>query len=309
MPTTLLPQEAPSLSRISDEEIQKRLDACPKLSSLQSVNQALISLVNAEQSLTSQIAEIIRRDPSLSARLLRMVNSVYFGLSADIMNIEEAVFFLGLRQIRELSRATPVIEDLSRLQSTRFAPQLWKSLWAHSLGTAIITREILQSAPVLVDEETSYLVGLLHNLGKIIMGHAFPEHLMKIINTQAQTPAEVFALEREIIGWDHAQIGGYFLEHHHLSDEIVTAVRYHNEPDLAPRHQALAAAVQVADYMVRHVGIAGGFEQVEPVAAGAWVKLPGWKILYGRETPESKIGRASIENTLDRLPEMLGGLL
>src|ERR1700684_3910105 len=105
----------------SDHELRRRLDPCPKLASLESINRQLTSLVNSEQSLTSQIADIIRRDPSLSARLLRMVNSVYFGLSANISSIEEAVFFLGLRQLRELSRATPVIEDLTRLQSsTRF---------------------------------------------------------------------------------------------------------------------------------------------------------------------------------------------
>lgn len=93
----------------SEEEIVRRVNACPKLASLQSVNRALSDLVRSDASLSSQIAEVIRRDPSLSARLLRMVNSVYFGLSTRVNNIEEAVFFLGLRQIRELSLATPVI--------------------------------------------------------------------------------------------------------------------------------------------------------------------------------------------------------
>src|ERR1700750_1800756 len=95
----------PSARLYSDAEITKRIDACPKLASLQSINRALAGLVNSEQSFNSQIAEIIRRDPSLTARLLRMVNSVYFGLTAKVNNIEEAVFYLGLRQIRELSMA------------------------------------------------------------------------------------------------------------------------------------------------------------------------------------------------------------
>ncbi|HTO04128.1 MAG TPA: HDOD domain-containing protein, partial [Opitutus sp.] len=105
-----------SQSPFTDDVIRRRIDSCPKLGSLQSINRALSDLVNSEQSLNSQIAEIIRRDPSLAARLLRMVNSVYFGLSTRVNNIEEAVFFLGLRQIRELSMATPVIEELEKLQ-------------------------------------------------------------------------------------------------------------------------------------------------------------------------------------------------
>jgi hypothetical protein len=77
--------------RFSDAEIMRRIDACPKLASSQSIYLAFAGLFSAEQSFNSQIAEIIRRDPSLTARLLRMVNSVYFGLSAKVNNIEEAV--------------------------------------------------------------------------------------------------------------------------------------------------------------------------------------------------------------------------
>ena len=125
-----------SQSPFTDEIIRRRIDACPKLGSLQSINRALSDLVNSEQSLNSQIAEIIRRDPSLAARLLRMVNSVYFGLSTRVNNIEEAVFFLGLRQIRELSMATPVIEELEKLQRSTQSTLPWKDLWSHSIATA-----------------------------------------------------------------------------------------------------------------------------------------------------------------------------
>jgi len=308
MPNSLLSPD-PAVAPYTDDEIRRRLNDCPKLASLESINKALTSLVNAEQSLTSQIAEIIRRDPSLSARLLRMVNSVYFGLSANINDIEEAVFFLGLRHIRELSRATPVIEELERLQSSNFPPELWKSLWSHSIGTAIVTREVLASAPITVDDETDYLVGLLHNLGKIIMASAFPDELLAVATTPVKTPKDVCALERTLIGWDHARIGAYYLERHHLADEIVSAVRYHHEPEHAQRHQSFAAAVQVADYLVRYAGIASGFEMVEPVVKDSWLELSGWGILYGTNSPESKIARASLENTLRSLPEMLAGLL
>jgi HD-like signal output (HDOD) protein len=159
---------------LDDQEIRRRINACPKLASLQANNDALSALVKSDQSLTSQIAEIIRRDPSLSARLLRMVNSVYFGLGARVNNIEEAVFFLGLRQIRELSVATPVIEELERLQGNVSTPLPWKDLWAHSIGCAILTREILRATPLSIDDDTDYLVGLLHNVGKVVMAYAFP---------------------------------------------------------------------------------------------------------------------------------------
>ena len=310
MPTMVLPPvESATTAPFADAEIIRRINACPKLASLQSINRALGELVRSEGSLNSQIAEVIRRDPSLSARLLRMVNSVYFGLSARVNNIEEAVFFLGLRQIRELSMATPVIEELEQLQQSTSANLPWKELWSHSIATAILTREILASTSMEIDDDTDYLVGLLHNVGKVVMAYAFPDELRTLMAEPLATPADFCQRERELIGWDHGRIGAHYLTRHQLSEEIVTAVYFHNDPDHAPRHRLFAAAVQVADYLARHAGVSGGFETVDPIAADSWLALPGWHILYGADGDESMLARASLANTLKRLPTMLQGLL
>jgi HD-like signal output (HDOD) protein len=291
-------------SPFSSSEIRRRIDACPKLASLQSINRQLAGLVNSESSYNSQIAEIIRRDPSLTARLLRMVNSVYFGLSAKVNNIEEAVLYLGLRQIREFSMATPVIEELERIgHGTLKLP--WRELWRHSIGTAMMTREILASTTLLIDDDTDYIVGLLHNVGKVIMATQFPNEFARIVGAKFQTPEEVCAAERALIGWDHAQIGSHYLERHHLSEEIVEAVRYHVCPEHAERHPLYAAAVQVADMVVRHVGIAGGFEEIPPVDPANWHLAPGWKILFGEGERETRLAHANLGNSLRRLPELL----
>lgn len=309
LPPVTTPSAVPAPYR--DDEIKRRLDACPKLASLQTINRALRDLINSDQSLNSQIAEIIRRDPSLSARLLRMVNSVYFGNSTRISNIEEAVFFLGLRQIRELSTATPVIEEMQNMHPSKAGstPLPWTELWRHSIGTAALAREILRSTSIGVDDDTDYLAGLLHNVGKVVIAYSFPDELQKIMQTPLANPAEVCALERALIGWDHARIGAYYLGRHQLSDEITFAVLYHNDPDLAPRHRLFAAAVQVADYLVRHAGISGGFENIAPIEPESWLKLDGWKILYGADGNETALARAHLANAMQRLPSMLQGLL
>jgi len=297
-------------ARYTDEIIRLRINACPKLASLGRINKALRQLVNSESSVSTQIAEIIRQDPSLTARLLRMVNSVYYGLSASVSNIEEAIFFLGLRQIRELSMATPVIEEMSSFKTPDGDTAMpWKDLWAHSIATAILTREILRSLPITIDDDTDYLVGLLHNIGKVVMAHAFPAELKEINQEEYASPADVCRREVELIGWDHAQIGAVYLERHKMSEEIVLAVQHHNNPGDAPRHQIFAAAVQVADCLVRHAGVHGGFERVPPVDRDAWLLLEGWHILYGAEGAETKIARAAIDNALTRLPQMLSGLV
>jgi HD-like signal output (HDOD) protein len=295
-------------SPYSDAEIIRRIDACPKLASLQSINRALAGLVNSESSYNSQIAEIIRRDPSLTTRLLRMVNSVYFGLSAKVNNIEEAVFYLGLRQIRELSMATPVIEEMEKVtQSPLRLP--WRDLWKHSIGTAIMTREILATTTLLIDDDTDYIVGLLHNIGKVLLASMFAPEFGRIIENEYPGTSEVCAVEHALVGWDHARIGGHYLERHKLGPEIIAAVRHHNAPGAAGEHQFYAAAVQVADHVVRFAGIPGGFERVPAPAEDSWLGLEGWRILFGEGERETRLARAALANSLRRLPALLAGLV
>jgi HD-like signal output (HDOD) protein len=286
----------------------RRIDACPKLASLQSINSALAGLVRSEQSITGQIAEIIRRDPSLTARLLRMVNSVYFGLSAKVNNIEEAVFYLGLRQIRELSMATPVIEELEKINRSNVRLP-WRDLWKHSIGSAIMTREILATTSFHVDDDTDYIVGLLHNVGKVILASTFPEEFARVVEGSYSSTSAVCARERELIGWDHARAGGYYLKRHQLAPEITDAVSYHNDPEAAADNAYYAAAVQIADQVVRSAGILGGFEKVPAISDEAWTTLPGWKLLYGENDRESRLAKASLANRMQRLPAILSGLI
>lgn len=307
-PATLTPPPSPPAA-YPEEEIRRRIQACPKLASLQSINQALGELVRSEHTLNSQIADVIRRDPSLTARLLRMVNSVYFGLSTRVNSIEEAVFFLGLRQIRELALATPVIDELEKMPSGSAAGLPWKALWTHSIASAMLTREILSATLLGIDDDTDYLTGLLHNVGKIVMACAFPDEARALVTMPAADPTAFCGHERALIGWDHARIGAHYLLRHQLSDEIVCAVQFHHDPGAAPQHQNFAAAVQVADHVVRHSGITGGFEPIPPVAADSWLTLPGWTLLFGADAAAAARAQASIAHAVQRLPLMLQGLL
>jgi len=295
------------MTKLTDEEIASRINASPQLASLRSINTALGELINAENSFTSQIAEIIRRDPSLTSRLLKLVNSVFFGLSRQVNNIEEAIFYLGLRQIRELALATPVIEDFENLSTG--TPQInWRDLWQHSIGSAICAREILAVANVAYEDETDYIVGLVHNVGKIVMAFCFPDELEEICSRSAKTTEDFCQLEKEVIGWDHAMIGSYYLKRHRMSPEIVEATRFHNDPENAPKYKKTSAAVQVADHMVRTAGITG-LEDTEIPTEEDWMRLPGWKILFGFKKTEQELSAATLRHTVNRLPSILKGLV
>jgi HD-like signal output (HDOD) protein len=305
MKLSLMAQEP----QYTDEFIAQKIEGAPRLASLRSIGTALSELVYAENSFTSQIAEVIRRDPSLTSRLLKLVNSVFFGLSQRVNNIEEAIFYLGLRQIRELALATPIIEDFERLHGNAFKNAPWQKLWKHSIGCGIITREVLSVAGENFEDDTDYIIGLIHNVGKIVAASTFPTAFGKVLNTPLATEEEVCAMERSLIGWDHARIGSYYLERHHLGPEIVLPVLWHNDPAGAGEYAKSAAAINLSSFLVRAAGIES-FDVGGLVSEEEAVNLPAWKILFGDRTEEDNESiKATLHTSIQRLPGVLKGMI
>ena len=292
--------------RLDRAHIDARLNGCPCLPSLSTIDSALRELLGADQRYTSQIAEIIRRDPSLTARLLRLVNSVYYGMAKPVKNIEEAVFYLGVRQIRQLAMVTPIIEDFQRLAEGRQFP--WRQFWRHCIAVALMTREItdlLQSQ----DDEIDYVAGLIHDVGKIVMASAFPDHFTEIYHNRAEMTGNLLEWEREVLGVDHAELGAMYLRRQRLPEIFVDIVQNHHIPQQARLQGTITAAVHVADLLVRHTKIGDSGNKTE-VDFDSWMESPGWKILFTHQTDaEKSITRASLNRSLARIPAILESLV
>lgn len=295
-----------SAGRLSRKEINLRLVTCPYLPSLGSINKALQGLLMAEQRYSAQISEIVRRDPSLTARLLRLVNSVYYGLTTPVNSIEEAVFYLGVRQIRQLTMVTPIIEDFQRL--TRQCAFPWREFWQHCIGTAILTREVVSAVQSPADE-SDYVAGLVHDMGKIVMAWTAPEHFTEIHRLASQGTQDLIAIETEVFGMDHCELGALYLERHRLPDLMIKAALFHHTPEKAEAHQAIISSVQIADLLMRNaqIGCSGNFV---PVSREQYMAASGWNVLFPNHADaENAIARASLHRSLERLPHVLEGLV
>jgi len=295
-----------TIAQLDGKNIEKQLARCPALPSLGSINKALQGLLLTEQRYTAQIAEVIRRDPSLTSRLLRLVNSVYYGLSTPVNSIEEAVFYLGVRQIRQLAMVTPVIEDFQRL--TRQCAFPWRDFWQHCIGTAILTREVTTTVQFASDE-SDYVAGLVHDVGKIVMAWTFPDHFTEIHRQASQTPRDLVEIETEVLGVDHAELGALYLERYRLPELMVKAARFHHHPEMADDYAPTIAAVQIADLLLRSekIGFSGNSVVVTReqcfTASGCNVLFPNVK------EGENAIAQASLSRTLERIPSMLEGMV
>lgn len=287
--------------------IQLKIQNAPQLASLRSINTALNDLLKVEMGVTSQIAEIIKRDPSLTSRLLQLVNSAVFSLTHPIHSIEEAIFYLGLKQIKQLATATPIIQDLYHL-SNRWENGIWEKLWQHALATALLTREILSIVSETYDDETDYILGLVHNIGSIINASFFPEQFEALLNDLNDPQHSLAESSQKFIGLDFAIIGAYYLEHHKLPEEIVEGVRYQLNPQAAPTYKKSAAAIHLAQHLARSSGILG-LENTPPLTEDEWKSLPSWPILFGENQETYSLIIASLKYTLEQLPLLLKGMV
>ena len=291
----------------SDFLLIERINQCPKLASLRSINDTLRSLLESEDSFLAQIAEVIRLDPSLTTRVLDLVNSIFFGSKDNkrISGVEEASIFLGLNRIRELLFATPVIEEI--LELGKNAPSFpWEEFWKHSIGTAILTRELLSVLNISYEEEADYVAGLLHNLGILILAITFPDLFKKIYLKKYDSTEELIDEENAKIGWGHAKIGAYYLWNHHISDEIVDAIHWHDQPKQSKESPKLAAAIQVSQAIVSELGFTG-LNKCKKPESGSYQELEGWEMLTeGHEDPDELI--TSINEASERLNQSLNGI-
>ena len=293
---------------LSELELRQRIEACPKLASLRSIHGALADLLRNHHSQAGQFAEIIARDPSLTSRLLRMVNSVYFGLGTQVGTIEDAVLYLGLRQIRSLALATPVLEDMSAMGAD--GPQVsWRDFWLHTLACAFATRDLLNQSDVTIDDDTDYITGLLQNVGKVVIAKVFPAEFAQLTQSVYENEAQVLAAERALLGWDHAAIGAYYLENHKIPAEIVEAVRFHHDPLQAPARKHLAAATHLADGYARLAGLSGGVELRPAPTEDELIAAPSAALLWGDDLAARTAQMRPLVDSMRRLPELVNALL
>jgi putative nucleotidyltransferase with HDIG domain len=299
--------EAPAVSPCDHATILAKVKNCPRLPSLRSIETALRELLHADHRFTTQISEVIRRDPSLTARLLRLVNSVYYGLTSPVNSIEEAVFYLGVRQIRQLAVVTPVIEDFQKLAGNTAFP--WREFWQHCIAVAILTRE-LTSSVMRLEDESDYVAGLVHDVGRIVMGSAFPHHFNAIYTEEDFSSGEtLLERERRILGVDHTELGAIYLSQHQLPGVLVEVARFHHQPEKCEKARELVAAVHIADMLARFARI-GTSGNNAPVEDESWLETDAWQILHPNAVrTDQLIAQATLKRTLERLPDILEGLV
>ncbi|MBV6458496.1 MAG: hypothetical protein HONBIEJF_01624 [Fimbriimonadaceae bacterium] len=233
-------------------------DIVRKTTDLPSVPAAALKVMRESESpngTAANVASGLSQDQSLSARVLRLANSPYYGLTKQIVNLQEAVVVLGMRSIRNLAMVAATYPWMTRpLKGYCLGP---KEMWTHSFGVAVGSQMVAQQAK-MANHETVFVAGLLHDLGKLALSIWLEGKLAAMINLAGRDGLTFDQAEQRVLGFDHTEVGAHLGNAWNLPDVLVTAIRYHHQPNACTPHDPVTDCVHVGDYLTMTLGFGIG---------------------------------------------------
>jgi putative nucleotidyltransferase with HDIG domain len=247
-------------------KVKASIDKMPPLSPV--VNK-IIQVANNVSSTAQELTEVIQMDPVLMAKMLKMVNSAYFGLSNDIKSLKQAVVMLGINTIKNAALSSIVLGNISINKNSSFDGE---SFWIHSFGVGIASKLIAKK--IGVDEkllEEYFAAGLMHDIGRIIINNFFPEETKKIAEVNADKKHSILDIEKNILGLTHEEIGIAIGKKWQFENNFLYSVGRHHHPVTKGSSSIYSMIVSVADSSVRTLDL-GNFNEgrVEPVPDEVW---------------------------------------
>ena len=259
--------QAPIYELISDPK------ASQVLPSLGIIITQLQQLTRLPSTRIQQITELIRTDQSLTVKILRIANSAFYAPIEPILHIDEAVIFLGLNQVRNSILTAKLIEQSCTIPSDLLS---WRDFWLHEIGVAVVLQHLSgYMREPRISEETYYVMGLFHDIGKLVLALLSPDLFEKTLREAAEKRCELAQVEIEIVGLNHASIGAWYLQQQGLPPSLYEAIRLHHSWSFSPGSVDEAAMIGLADQIVHlfRVGASGSYFPSE------WNpgELPEWR--------------------------------
>lgn len=217
-----------------------------KIASPPKVFHKVNEVVNDPNSTTEEIARVIAEDAGITVRLLRVVNSAFFGYNEKVESLDQAVMALGTSQVRDLVLATTVVETFEGLPPDLINMELF---WQHSVACGVMARSLAQVRRE-INLEPYFLGGMLHDIGRLLMFSKMPGKCREVVVRCFEQNQPMHLVEREVFGYDHAEVGGCLLNTWGLPPQLEEAVAAHHLPQTAVRNPMLASVVHIADVVV-----------------------------------------------------------
>jgi putative nucleotidyltransferase with HDIG domain len=246
-------------SRTDEQDIFKIIDNIKNLPTIPHILAEVNRMLQDNDVSVQKMGNIIESDQVLTSKILRLVNSAFYGFKSRIVDIRQAVMILGFNTVRNALTAVSVI-DLFRMKE-KYSGFDIRELWEHSATVAITGKHLAERAH-LASPSDCFVAGLLHDIGKLIMAEHFTDIFKQALELTREKGISFLDAEREISSIDHTRVGGYLARKWQLPNCLVDAIFYHHTANGNGVDSWLQVSVYAANTIVNHNFTGNVFEEL-----------------------------------------------
>ncbi len=253
------------------QRIKKITQSIIGLPTLPTVITQMIGLIDNPNTSARDVARLISTDQALTAKILKLANSSFYGFPREIATVNHAVVVLGFETVKSLGLSVSVLERFAAVgEGTSFDRQ---KFWEHSIACGVAARLLADKLRYRVQGE-AFAAGILHDIGKLILSQYFTEEFDQILELTREEDICIGQAEERVLGLTHADIGLFLAEKWNLPDQLVDAIAYHHTPGRMERGAELPSLIHLADILCRRekIGDGGGtrLPNLDPAALRAF---------------------------------------
>lgn len=282
---------------MSNERIPALRAYIDKMPSLPTTVTKIMEICNDPRTSPADLNRVISLDPVLMGKVMRLINSAYYGLSQEITSLARAIIMLGINTVKNLALSTAILGTLG--QKEDFHALNMDGYWRHSLGVGVTAKLIAKHRrvdPKVLEEY--FIAGLLHDIGKIPLNNRFPQDYIVALGHSDRDNSSLFLAESEVFGMNHAQVGALILKAWNLDESIQDVILHHHKPQgYTGSHKELLYTVVLANYFANdfEIGFSGDRYPVRPPQGLCGALKVNMDMLEGMEEEvKREIERASI---------------
>jgi putative nucleotidyltransferase with HDIG domain len=252
-------------------DLENRLKKIIDLPTLPVVANNIILITQNPKSSALEVGRAISQDQALVSRILRIANSTFYGFPRKITTITHAIVILGFANIRNLVVTSSILDILPSKGRDGYFDR--EGFWKHSLACGVTSKLIANMLGIKNIEEV-FIWGLLHDFGKLILDTYFNEDFAQVFRLVKEKEIPIREAEEELLGFDHAMVGGRVADKWNLPPALIKVIRFHHNPPQANESMRMVAIVHLADVLCRAVGIGNGGDSKMPC-----INEDSWKLL------------------------------
>jgi HD-like signal output (HDOD) protein len=239
-----------------------------QVSSLPVVYTKINEAVNSPQSSMKDISDIISDDPGLTSRLLQLVNSAFYSFPSRIETVSRALFIVGTQQLRDLALATSIMSLFRGIPGELVNME---SFWKHSVACGLAAKILATYRRCEMNVERFFAAGIVHDIGRLIIYKKMPETAREMIVRCKENRELLYLVEKEVIGFDHSDLGRVLVQYWNLPPSLEEVVAYHHSPRQARRYPIETAVVHIADIIAHAMQFGNSGERYIPnMDENAW---------------------------------------